>query len=90
MLDQLEIEEVEVCGVREVIRRTGLSPSTIDNYRRDPSKEFPKPFPNTLARVLWSVAEIDQWIATHPLPKRGLFRQEDNAVFSVRRPPPRR
>lgn len=85
MLAMKTDDEIQVCGIAEVLRRTGLSPSTIDNYRRDPSKEFPKPVPNTRARILWSVVEIDAWIATHPLPKRGQFRQAPNAIFSVPR-----
>lgn len=78
-------DTVDVIGMAECIRRCGLSPSTIENYRRDASKHFPKPVPNTMARVLFSVEEIDAWVATHPLPKAGRFRQAPNAIFKVPR-----
>lgn len=46
----------------EVARLTGLSPATIDRYRR--RQAFPQPIQLGPNRVAWLLTEIYGWIAT--------------------------
>lgn len=48
--------------VKEVIRRTGLSRSTI--YDQMSKGEFPLSYQLTKRRVAWKEADIESWIAS--------------------------
>lgn len=86
MLDEQSIT-TSVCGVAETLRRTGLTPSSFARVRQSPTEGFPRPVPNTFARVLFDVTEIDAWAKAHPTPRRVGRPAEDKAVFDLPRPP---
>jgi prophage regulatory protein len=48
--------------IKEVMRRTGLSRSTI--YEQMGNEEFPLSYRLTKRRVGWKESEIEQWIET--------------------------
>jgi predicted DNA-binding transcriptional regulator AlpA len=49
--------------IKEVIRLTGLSKSTIKRRVNDPANGFPKPIPLSLRRIGWRAGEVKAWIA---------------------------
>lgn len=63
--------KLSVIRLKEVLRKTGLSRSTIYAYIADDM--FPKPFKIGLRAVGWYEHDIDEWIAN-----LGGFQQEDS------------
>ena len=80
-------DTIEVCGIAEALRRTGLTPTTFARYRQDPRKAFPAAVPTPYGRVLLNVNEVDAWVAANPIPRRPGRPAEDRAVFIMPRPP---
>lgn len=60
-----EFELVRVLRMRGVIRRVGLSRSTVDRLVRRGA--FPRPIRLSPATVGWRIEEIDRWLAERDL-----------------------
>jgi prophage regulatory protein len=56
-----ELELVRVLRMRGVVRRVGLSRSTVDRLVR--RGKFPRPIQLTPWAVGWRIEDIDRWVA---------------------------
>lgn len=53
-----------IIRLREVIKKTGLSKTTIYRLAADPTSDFPAAVRLTTATIGWHETEIDAWIAS--------------------------
>ena len=60
----MERSEVEILRIREVVRRTALSRTTI--WRQVRMGQFPSPLQLTENSIGWPSSEIEQWLADRP------------------------
>jgi len=54
-----------LCGVAEIARLLGVSRQRVDQLARA-YPDFPKPEAELAAGRIWSTADIEAWLATHP------------------------